>query len=142
MATYVSFIRKASEKFSVKVHGWVFMTNHVHLLLTPSSEGGISKLMQSLGRRDAAYFNFTYSRTGTLFEGRFKASLVEEYKYLLACLRYIELNPVRAGMVKDPGEYRWSSYRTHAFNKGVGSNTFDLGSLPTFPDPSFMPYVA
>jgi len=119
MATYASDIRKAAEKFSVKVHGWVFMTNHAHLLLTPSSDGGISKLMQSLGRCYVAYFNFNYSRSGTLFEGRFRASLVEEHNYLLECLRYIELNPVRAGMVKDPGNYRWSSYQTHAFGTPV-----------------------
>jgi len=71
--------------------------------------------MQSLGRRYVGYFNFAYARTGTLFEGRFRSSLVQDAEYFLSCLRYIELNPVRAGMVKDPGDFRWSSYHIHGF---------------------------
>jgi putative transposase len=90
------------------------MTNHVHLLLTPNAEWAISRLMQFLGRRYVRYFNFQYHRTGTLYEGRFRSSIVQSRKYLLACQRYIELNPVRAGMVTDPADYSWSSYRAHA----------------------------
>lgn len=90
------------------------MTNHVHLLLTPSTDSGISDLIQSLGLRYSWHFNYTYARTGTLYEGRFKSCLVEDYNYLLTCLQYIELNPVRAGMVADPGNYPWSIYRSHA----------------------------
>jgi putative transposase len=87
------------------------MTNHVHLLVTPSSEDGLSRLMRYLGSRYVQYVNFVYRRRGTLWEGRYKSSLVQAETYLLTCMRYIELNPVRAGMVSDPSEYRWSSYR-------------------------------
>ena len=90
------------------------MTNHVHLLMTPSSSQAISHTMQSLGRHYVRYFNYSYQRTGTLYEGRFRSSIVQNRGYLLACQRYIELNPVRAGMVSDPADYIWSSYRPHA----------------------------
>ena len=93
------------------------MTNHVHLLLTPSSDNGIPRLMQSLGRQYVQFFNFKCARTGTLFEGRFKSSLVQDRTYLLNCIQYIELNPVRAGMTLDPGDDQWSSYRSHAFGR-------------------------
>ena len=86
------------------------MTNHVHLLIEPSIENGLGNMMQSLGRRYVLYINQTYQRTGTLWEGRFKSSLVGKDEYLLACSRYIELNPVRAKMVKDPKDYAWSSF--------------------------------
>lgn len=101
------------------VHGWVFMTNHVHLLLTPRVDHAVSRLMQSMGRRYVGHFNYSYARSGTLFEGRFRSCLVQEDRYLLTCLRYIEMNPVRAGMVRDPGDYRWSSYRAHALGARV-----------------------
>ena len=93
---------------------YLVMTNHVHLLVTPNERGGISRLMQGLGRRYVAYVNGRYRRSGTLWEGRYKASLVDEEAYLLACMRYIELNPVRAAMVDHPGDYRWSSYADNA----------------------------
>ncbi|MCB1647390.1 MAG: transposase [Pseudomonadales bacterium] len=115
IATYAHFLEEGARKFKVSVHGWVFMTNHVHLLLTPQDDTAISKLMQYLGRLYVRRFNYNYSRSGGLFEDRFKSSLVQEEPYLITCLRYIELNPVRAGMVSDPGDYRWSSYRAHAF---------------------------
>lgn len=99
--------------------GWVFKTNHVYLLLTPNAEMTVSRLMQYLGRYNVRYFNFHYQRTGTLYEGRFKSSIVQTRKYLLACQRYIELNPVRAGMVTDPADYAWSSYRSHALGCNV-----------------------
>jgi putative transposase len=104
------------------IHAFVLMTNHVHLLATPTVPNGISKLMQGLGRRYVAYVNRKYQRSGTLWEGRYKASLVAEDSYLLACMRYIELNPVRAGMVEHPGEYRWASYSFNAHGKGCGIN--------------------
>ena len=87
------------------------MTNHVHLLLTPTKEDSTSKMMQSIGRNYVQYFNFNYQRTGTLFEGRYKATLIGSEHYLFTCMRYIELNPVRAKMVAHPSEYQWSSYR-------------------------------
>ncbi len=117
IAIYAHWLIEGAKKFEVDVHAWVFMTNHVHLLLTPSSDNGISRLMQSLGRQYAQFFNFKYARTGTIFEGRFKSSLVQDDNYLLNCIQYIELNPVRAGMTSDPGDYQWSSYRSHAFGR-------------------------
>ena len=95
----------------VAIHAWVFMTNHVHLLVTPVNTNSIQFMMQSLGRRYVRYFNYTYRRTGTLWEGRYKSSLVQTETWLLHCQRYIELNPVRAGLVRDPSDYPWSSYR-------------------------------
>jgi putative transposase len=90
------------------------MTNHVHLLCTPSNTTGISKMMQSLGRQYVRYFNYTYQRTGILWEGRFRSCLVQDQGYLFYLYRYIELNPVRANMVNDPAEYSWSSYQCNA----------------------------
>ncbi len=113
IAAYANWLTEGAIKFDLRVHGWVFMTHHVHLLVTPMHHDSVSQVMQYLGRLYVRYFNYSYARTGTLFEGRFRSSLVREDEYFLACLRYIELNPVRAGMVSDPGEYRWSSYRAH-----------------------------
>ncbi|MCR9278668.1 MAG: transposase [Pseudomonadaceae bacterium] len=115
LAAYANWLAESADKFNVDVHGWVLMTNHVHLLVTPQSESAVSQMIQTLGRLYVRHFNYAYQRTGTLFEGRFKSSVVQQQEYLLNCLRYIELNPVRAGMVKDPGDYKWSSYRAHAF---------------------------
>ena len=108
---YLHWLRKAAADFHCAIHAYVLMTNHVHLLVTPDYPDGPSRLMQSIGRRYVQYINRTYKRTGTLWEGRFKSSVVQETHYFLMCSRYIELNPVRAGMVADPGQYRWSSYR-------------------------------
>ena len=118
---YLQCLKQAATKYQCALHAYVLMTNHVHLLLTPSTEGGPSLLMQSVGRRYVQYVNYTYRRSGTLWEGRFKASLVQAEDYLLGCYRYIELNPVRAGMVDSPEEYRWSSYRVHV---GKSPNRF------------------
>ena len=114
IAAYANWLEKGATKFGIRVHAWVFMTNHVHLLVTPQHDDSMSLLMQYVGRLYVRYFNYSYARSGTLFEGRFRSSLVQEEDYLLTCQRYIELNPVRAGMVTDPGDYRWSSYRAHA----------------------------
>jgi len=114
---YRHFLAKLSEvgtAEAIDVHAYVLMTNHVHLLMTAKSDNGISALMKGLGQRYVQYVNRIYHRTGALFEGRFRPSLVEEDTYLLACQRYIELNPVRAGMVETPADYLWSSYRTNA----------------------------
>ena len=114
---YLDTLGAACRRFGCAVHAYVCMTNHVHLLMTPRSETGISQVMQSLGRKYVQYFNFRYQRTGTLWEGRFKASLIDAEAYLLVCYRYIELNPVRAGMVQHPAEYPWSSYRRNALGE-------------------------
>ena len=110
---YAHWLLEASLKFGVDLHAWVFMTNQVHLLLTRTVEEAVSRSMQYLGRYCVRYFNFQYRRTGTLYESRFRSSIVQNRQYLLACQRYIELNPVRAGMVTDPADYAWSSYRAH-----------------------------
>jgi putative transposase len=117
LKAYANWLREAGEKYGVDIHAWVFMTNHVHLLMTPQTSDAISGCMQYLGRYYVRYFNQRCQRTGTLFEGRFKSSIVQTSHYFLACQRYIELNPVRAGMVTDPASYTWSSYRAHAFNQ-------------------------
>jgi putative transposase len=92
-ATYASWLNEYADEFEVAVHAWVFMTNHVHLLVTPQHDRGVSGLMQALGRRYVRYFNRRYQRTGTLWEGRFRSSLVQSETYLLQCYRYIELKP-------------------------------------------------
>jgi putative transposase len=114
---YISWLKVYAKKYEVEVHAWVLMTNHVHLLCTPKKINAISQMMQSLGRCYVRYFNNAYQRTGTLWEGRFKACLVEEEAYLLQLYRYIELNPVRAGMVVNPADYYWSSYQINALGK-------------------------
>jgi putative transposase len=104
------------------------MTNHVHLLVTPTKAGTVPRLLISLGRRYVQYINLRYARTGTLWDSRYKSSLVQEDPYFLACQRHIELNPVRAGMVLDPAAYRWTSYRRHAF----GESAPDLTPHPLY----------
>jgi putative transposase len=116
-AAYARWLKEYSEKFSVDLHAWVFMSNHVHLLATPREDGGISLMMQALGRRYVRYFNRSHERTGTLWEGRFKSCLVQRERYFLECHRYIEMNPVRAGMVSSPEVYHWSSYSCNALGR-------------------------
>ncbi|MBL6945721.1 MAG: transposase [Rhodospirillales bacterium] len=113
-AVYLDKLREYAEKYDVSVHAFVLLTNHVHVLLTPATVEGASRVMQSLGRYYVRYINQTYGRSGTLWEGRYKSSLVDEEGYFLAVSRYVELNPVRARMVGRPGDYPWSSYRCNA----------------------------
>lgn len=113
-AVYLKYLRDESIKSESDIHAFVLMTNHVHLLATGRREHSLSKLMQHLGRRYCRYVNRVYGRTGTLFEGRFHSSLVDSADYLMNCMAYIELNPVRAGMVSAPADYPWSSYRDNA----------------------------
>ena len=112
---YLDCLAEASQRYGCQVHAYVLMTNHVHLLMTPATDSAISRTMQDVGRHYVQYVNHTYRRTGTLWEGRHKASPIDSENYLLVCYRYIELNPVRAGMVNSPTDYPWSSYRHHAF---------------------------
>lgn len=111
---YLGDLTEAASKFKCRIHAYVLMTNHVHILATPMVEYGLSRMMQALGRRYVRYFNCSYQRTGTLWEGRYRASLIDSDSYLLTCMRYIELNPVRACMVVHPDEYEWSSYQANA----------------------------
>ena len=98
----------------IRLHAYVLMTNHVHLLLSASKVDAISQLMKSLGQEYAHYINWRRHRTGPLWDGRYKSCVVQDATYLLVCQRYIELNPVRAGMAQYPGNYKWSSYRCNA----------------------------
>ena len=111
---YLQLLREYALSAGVDIHAYVLMTNHVHLLVTGRRFGAVSTLMQDLGRRYVRYVNGHYRRTGTLWEGRFRSCLVADAHYLLTCQRYIELNPVRAGMVARPEDYAWSSYSHHA----------------------------
>lgn len=109
---------EAANKHGLAIHAYVWMTNHVHLLATPEFDDSISKTFQSVGRRYVQYFNYTCKRSGTLWEGRYRATVVDSERYLLTLMRYIELNPVRAGMVAMPQDYPWSSYRRNALGEG------------------------
>jgi len=111
---YLACLKQYCLKYECYVHSFCLMTNHVHLLVTPSKKESLANMMKSLGQRYVQYINRTYVRTGTLWEGRFKSCIANEDKYILACYRYIELNPVRASMVEHPAEYRWTSYRCNA----------------------------
>ncbi len=118
-AVYLDKLRKYALEFKVAIHSYVLMTNHVHLLATPATGDGVSKMMQALGRYYVRYFNKCHQRTGTLWEGRFKTSLVDSDAYFMTVSRYIELNPVRAKMVSHPSEYNWSSYQYNGLKKPV-----------------------
>ncbi len=133
---YLARLKEQAKKHLCEVHAYVLMTNHVHLLVTPKKTESASLMMKHLGQRYVQYINKTYRRSGTLWEGRFRSCLTQETEYVTACYRYIELNPVRAMMVKDPSEYTWSSYRANAFGEdsfitphflynGLGQNRAD-----------------
>jgi len=113
-AYYRWALREAASAHGCAVHAYALMTNHVHLLLTPEASDSAAALLQSIGRRYVRYFNDRYRRTGSLWEGRFRSTLVRDTAYLFACSRYIEMNPVRAGLVDHPARYDWSSHRHNA----------------------------
>ena len=106
-------LAEAADRYGLAVHAYVWMSNHVHLLATPTQDNSIGKVFQSVGRKYVQYFNYTYQRSGTLWEGRYRATVIDSERYLLSLMRYIELNPVRANMVTHPRDYPWSSYRCH-----------------------------
>jgi putative transposase len=114
---YLLHLRELSARLECAVHAYCLMTNHVHLLVSPSSAEACKRLMKQLGQRYAQYFNRTYSRTGPLWDGRYHSSVAASARYVLGCYRYIELNPVAAGMVNHPTLYTWSSYRANALGK-------------------------
>jgi putative transposase len=127
---FLDCLQNAAHRYGCAVHAYVLMTNHAHLLMTPKHEDSIGKTLQSLGRRYVQYFNCSQKRTGTLWEGRYKSTLIDSESYLLTCYRYIELNPVRAGMVTHPREYLWSSYCSHAegkFDRLIDDHALYLG---------------
>ena len=103
-----------SRVYKVDIHSYVLMSNHLHLLLTPQEDQGLSKMMQAVGRSYVQVFNKVHGRTGTLWEGRYRSTLIQTERYLLACMAYIDLNPVRAHIVAQPEQYEWSSYAHYA----------------------------
>ncbi|MDP1635053.1 MAG: transposase [Gallionellaceae bacterium] len=117
---YLDHLSQCAQHAGCAVHAYVLMTNHVHLLLTPRESGASGRLMKLLGQRYVQHVNRLYRRSGTLWEGRFRSCIVQDEAYLLGCSRYIELNPVRAGMVAHPAEYPWSSYRANAQGEANG----------------------
>jgi putative transposase len=118
---------EVTRRHGLAIHAYVFMTNHVHLVATGECADAPAKVVQSMGRRYVSYFNYLHGRTGTLWEGRYRSCLVETDRYLLACHRYAEMNPVRAGMVAVPGRYPWSSFRCNA--RGVPDDLVTPHSL-------------
>jgi len=133
---YLRCLKQAADSYGCKIHAYVLMTNHVHLLLTPERSDSVGGLFQGLGRHYVRYVNATYQRHGSLWEGRYKCNVIESQEYFLSCMRYIELNPVRAGMVDHPAKYRWSSFAANALGDDNVILTqhveyMALGSLPT-----------
>jgi len=131
----LDLLEENAKKFGVSVHAYVLMSNHFHLLATPQTAEGLPKMMQAVGRSYVRYFNDTQKRSGTLWEGRYKSTLIQTDRYLLACMVYIDLNPVRAGLVSQPQDYPWSS---HLHYRGVRSDRlitphtlyWELGNTP------------
>jgi putative transposase len=114
---YLRWLGEAAQEYGARIDAYVLMTNHVHLLVTPEAEDSVPRTMQSLGRRYVRHVNSAYGRTGTLWEGRYRAAPIDSDEYFFSCCVYIELNPVRAKMVSHPRHYPWSSYRAHAEGK-------------------------
>jgi putative transposase len=114
---YLHLLGEALQRFECELHAYALMGNHTHLLITPRASRAIPRLMHTFGRNYATYFNRRHARTGTLWEGRYKSCLVDSERYALACHRYIELNPVRAGLVQSPAEYPWSSFPANALGR-------------------------
>ncbi len=110
---FLKLLRYESVRNNVAIHAYALMTNHFHLMATPADDSGLSTMMQSIGRRYVPVYNVKHHRTGGLWEGRFRSFVIETENYWLKCLRYIELNPVRAGIVSRSVDYRWSSARAH-----------------------------
>ena len=114
---YLFWLQEAALRYGCDIHAYTLMTNHIHILATPEQQNSISLMMQYTGRFYVPYINHKYGTSGTIWEGRYKASMVHDEEYLLTCMRYIEMNPVRADMVKSLGAYRWTSYQANALGK-------------------------
>ncbi|OZA03507.1 MAG: transposase [Polynucleobacter sp. 24-46-87] len=131
---YLDWLREAAKQFGIAVHAFALMPNHAHLLITPQGEDSLAKTMQSLGRRYAQYFNTQHQRSGTMWEGRFRSSLIDP-EYFLRCQRYIELNPVRAGFESSPQDSTWTSFSSHIGGNAEPwlvdhQNFWSLGNTP------------
>ncbi|TFW21950.1 REP-associated tyrosine transposase [Duganella callida] len=133
--SFLGWLRAAAKTYKVAVHAYVLMPNHLHLLVTPSDDNGLAQMMQLIGRYYVPYFNQKYSRSGTLWNGRYKTSLIDADEYFMLCSRYIESNPVRAGLVSRMEDYPWSSYCHHAGIRPDGlvidhAKFWELGNTP------------
>lgn len=122
-AFFLQYLDEARREHGVRIHSYVLMDNHVHLLATGDASLALSRMMRDVGRRYVQHVNAIYRRTGTLFEGRFKSCLVETSSYFLTCMRYIEMNPVRARMASNPAAFRWSSFKENATGTPSGMLT-------------------
>lgn len=133
--TLLDLLDENAKKFKVALHAYVLMSNHFHLLATPQTDDGLPKMMQAVGRRYVRYFNDSQKRSGTLWEGRYKSTLIQSERYLLACMVYIDLNPVRAGLVAQARDYPWSShghYTGQRIDKRITPHAlvWELGNTP------------
>ena len=131
----LSLFAENAAKYAVAIHAYVLMSNHFHLLATPSTEQGLPQMMQAIGRSYVRVFNQTQGRTGTLWEGRYRSTVIQADRHLLACMAYIDLNPVRAGMVEDAGDYPWSSFAHYSGMRSIKLITphplvWSLGNTP------------
>jgi putative transposase len=142
----LSLLEDNARSAGVAIHAYVLMSNHFHLLATPETAESIPQMMQAVGRRYVRYFNQTQGRTGTLWEGRYKSTLIQTERYLLACMAYIDLNPVRAGLVADPGDYPWSSHGNYVGRRHDRLVTphplyWELGNTPFARDAAYAELV-
>jgi putative transposase len=142
----LGLVDEHARKQHVALHAYVLMSNHFHLLATPETAEGIPQMMQAVGRRYVRNYNLRYARTGTLWEGRYRSTLIQAERYLLACMVYLDLNPVRAGMVADPGDYPWSSYQHYIGRRHDKLVTphplyWELGNTPFSRDQAYLELV-
>jgi putative transposase len=142
----LGLIDEHARKQQVAIHAYVLMSNHLHLLATPETAAGIPQMMQAIGRRYVRNYNLRHARSGTLWEGRYRSTLIQAERYLLACMVYIDLNPVRAGMVADPAEYAWSSHQHYIGRRADRLVTphalyWELGNTPFARDQAYAELV-
>lgn len=142
----LGLLEEYAKKFNVAIHAYVLMSNHFHVLATPVTADGVPQMMQSLGRSYVRYFNAQHGRTGTLWEGRYKSTLIQAERYLLACMAYMDLNPVRAGMVAEAADYPWSSHLHYVGRRSDRLITphplfWELGNTPFSRDAAYAELV-
>ncbi len=145
-AFYLEHLREGSRQYQVDIHAYALLDNCLHLLATPEDETGLARMMQSMGRCYVPYFNRKYHRSGTLWEGRFRTSIIDTDQWLMRCSRFIEMRPVMAGLVENPNDYRWSSYQHHI---GLGSSPlvrdhvlyWNLGNTPFARESAYLAFV-
>ena len=132
---FLGALAHSAAQFGLALHAFVLMDNHFHLLATPSTPEALPKTMQALGRRYVRHFNTVHGRSGTLWEGRYRSTVLQARAHLLACMAYMDLNPVRAGLVEQASDYAWSSYGIYAglrtdFQLSVPALVWALGNTP------------